>query len=110
MVDSAAGPSSDASEAVLANSGDGTATEQLNADFRCMVSHDTANSGGLSPLKRAGNDAESPASSWRSQVPGDSPGTARHSRRHRSQPFFIGVAGECPFQRHSQPLQTGIMC
>jgi len=96
MLDGTAGPSATGNEAVLANGSDG-GVEQLNDDFRSILSRDRDSSDGLSPLKRTGNSAETPAAySWRSNVPGDSPGTARASRRHRSQPFFIGVAGAPP--------------
>ena len=69
------------------------ASDALNDDFRRLV-HSSSCGASLSPLK-ANSDAWSPGShSWRSSLPaGDSPGTSRASRRHRSQPFFIGVAG-----------------
>ncbi len=81
------------SKAVLAN-GTASSVEALNEDFQRVVSHDRQNSGTLPPLRGGGADGEMPAAySWRSGLPIDSPGTARASRRHRSEPFFIGVAG-----------------
>ena len=85
----AATPSGDGDSALP----NGDHIARLNSDFMHMVNADSGNSEALSPLRRrAEHDAATP--SWgHSAMPGDSPGTARASRRHRSQPFFIGVAG-----------------
>jgi uridine kinase len=94
MVDGDAAAHESGAVPPLAN-GVGTqhASDALNDDFRRLV-HSSSCGASLSPLK-ANSDAWSPGShSWRSSLPaGDSPGTSRASRRHRSQPFFIGVAG-----------------
>jgi hypothetical protein len=93
MVEGDAAADSAGSVPPMAN-GSGTqhASDALNDDFRRLV-HSSSCGASLSPIK-ASSDAWSPGShSWRSNLPGDSPGTSRASRRHRSQPFFIGVAG-----------------
>lgn len=70
----------------------------LLSSFQDLVVEHSQRSGSLSPLRRPGDHGVSSVSavSWRAL--GDSPSTARASRRHRSQPFFIGVAGE---ERHA---------
>mmetsp|Transcript_8847 Transcript_8847/g.26519 ORF Transcript_8847/g.26519 Transcript_8847/m.26519 type:complete len:510 (+) Transcript_8847:174-1703(+) len=62
--------------------------------FHGLAEAHKAQSDSLSPLRRPGdrsNVSSVSTVSWRAL--GDSPNTARASRRHRSQPFFIGVAG-----------------
>lgn len=73
---------------------DTTAT-QLDQQFQQLSHEHSTQASSLSPLRPASsalaNATQDLSRSWRAL--GDSPGTARGSRRNRSQPFFIGVAG-----------------
>lgn len=81
-----------------------TSGGSLDQQFQQLSQEHGKRSSYLSPLKPS---TSAPAANgmmsatWRAL--GDSPGTARASRRHRSQPFFIGVAGMIHHKSNGSP-------